>query len=99
MAVNPQTQGVDQDRRRLLATATMGIVATGAVGVLAPNAASAVTPGADEAIRPFRIGVPEADVVDLRRRLAAVRWPDKETVADDSQGVPLAMMQEVVGHW
>ncbi len=49
-----------------------------------------------DGIRPFRIDVPEQDLVDLRRRLAATRWPDKETVADDSQGVPLAMLQELV---
>jgi hypothetical protein len=52
-----------------------------------------------DAPRPFRIDVPEQDLVDLRRRLAATRWPDKETVADDSQGVPLAMVQELARYW
>jgi pimeloyl-ACP methyl ester carboxylesterase len=52
-----------------------------------------------DAIRPFRIDVPEQDLVDLRRRLAATRWPDRETVADDSQGVPLAMLQGLVRYW
>jgi hypothetical protein len=42
------------------------------------------------AIRPFTIETPEADVEDLRARIAATRWPEKETVPDDSQGVPLA---------
>jgi hypothetical protein len=52
-----------------------------------------------EAIKPFRIDVPEQDLVDLRRRLAVTRWPDRETVADLSQGVPLAILQEPVRYW
>ena len=52
-----------------------------------------------EAIRPFRINVPEEDLVDLRRRIFATRWPDKETVADQSQGVQLANLQELVRYW
>ena len=50
-------------------------------------------------IRPFEISVPEEDLVDLRRRIAATRWPEKETVGDDSQGVPLAMMQDLARYW
>ena len=57
-------------------------------------------PGAgDEAVRPFRARVPDADVADLRRRLAATRWPDKETVADASQGAQLADLQALVRYW
>ena len=52
-----------------------------------------------EAIRPFRAHVPDADVADLRRRLVATRWPDKETVADQSQGARLAELQELVRYW
>ncbi|RZF31655.1 epoxide hydrolase [Paraburkholderia sp. UYCP14C] len=55
--------------------------------------------GDKTAIRPLRVHVPEAQLVDLRRRIKATRWPDKETVDDDSQGVPLAMMQELARHW
>jgi pimeloyl-ACP methyl ester carboxylesterase len=51
------------------------------------------------AIRPFRINVPEEDLVELRRRIAATRWPEKETVADRSQGVQLATMQELAHYW
>jgi pimeloyl-ACP methyl ester carboxylesterase len=51
------------------------------------------------AVRPFRIDVPEEDLVDLRRRIAATRWPDRETVTDQSQGVPLAKIQEFVRYW
>ena len=50
-------------------------------------------------IRPFHAEIPEAEVADLRRRLAATRWPDKETVADQSQGAQLAKMQELVSYW
>jgi pimeloyl-ACP methyl ester carboxylesterase len=50
-------------------------------------------------VRPFRVDVPEAALVDLRRRIAATQWPEKETVADQSQGVPLATMQELARYW
>jgi hypothetical protein len=55
--------------------------------------------GEKVAIRPFRIDVPEEELVDLRRRVAATRWPDKETVTDQSQGVQLAKIQELVRYW
>ena len=51
------------------------------------------------AIRPFQVGFPEADLTDLLRRINATRWPDRETVTDDSQGVRLAMMQDLAGYW
>jgi pimeloyl-ACP methyl ester carboxylesterase len=50
-------------------------------------------------IRPFRVAVPQADVDDLRARIAATRWPDQETVSDRSQGARLAELQELVRHW
>jgi pimeloyl-ACP methyl ester carboxylesterase len=50
-------------------------------------------------VRPFHVDIPEEELVDLRRRISATRWPEKETVADDSQGVPLAMTQELARHW
>jgi pimeloyl-ACP methyl ester carboxylesterase len=52
-----------------------------------------------EAIRPFHIHVPEKDLADLRRRIAATRWPDKETVGDQSQGVQMAKLQDLVRYW
>jgi pimeloyl-ACP methyl ester carboxylesterase len=52
-----------------------------------------------EAIRPFQVRIPEDALVDLRRRIAATRWPDKETVADASQGAPLANLQALVRYW
>jgi pimeloyl-ACP methyl ester carboxylesterase len=53
----------------------------------------------DNAVRPFHINVPEEALVDLRRRIAATRWPDRETVADQSQGVQLAKIQPLVRYW
>jgi hypothetical protein len=50
-------------------------------------------------IRRFKINVPEEQLVDLRRRIGATRWPDQETVADPSQGVRLAKLQELVRYW
>jgi pimeloyl-ACP methyl ester carboxylesterase len=50
-------------------------------------------------IRPFQIHVPEGDLVDLHNRVLATRWPEKETVLDQSQGVPLAKLQELVRYW
>ena len=59
-------------------------------------------PGAateDATIRPFRVSVPEEDLVELRRRIAATRWPERETVADQSQGVQLATMRALARYW
>ncbi len=53
----------------------------------------------DRSIRPFSVQVPQAALDDLRRRIAATRWPDKETVADQSQGAQLAKLQELVRYW
>ena len=50
-------------------------------------------------IRPFRVDVPEAELTELRRRVNATRWPERETVTDDSQGVRLAMMQDLARYW
>ena len=47
------------------------------------------------ALRPFHIDTPAEALDDLRRRIAATQWPEKETVPDDSQGVPLATMQKL----
>jgi hypothetical protein len=65
------------------------------LATVAPASAASAASGAtnDTAVRPFRVRVPERDLADLRRRIAATRWPDRETVT--SQGVPLALMQEV----
>jgi pimeloyl-ACP methyl ester carboxylesterase len=50
-------------------------------------------------IRPFHVDIADAALEDLRRRIAATNWPEKETVADESQGVPLAMIQTLARYW
>ena len=50
-------------------------------------------------IRPFQVEIPEEELAELRRRIAATRWPTKELVADRSQGVQLATMQELARYW
>jgi hypothetical protein len=54
---------------------------------------------AAEAIRPFHISINESELADLRRRVKDTRWPDRETVKDQSQGVQLAKLQELVHYW
>jgi len=56
------------------------------------------TGGAIE-IRPFEVHISDEAIDDLRRRVRATRWPDKETVADDSHGVQLAMVQKLASYW
>ena len=53
----------------------------------------------DTEIRPFRVEFPDAEIAELRRRIAATRWPERETVTDDSQGVRLAIMQDLARYW
>src|SRR6266699_1542823 len=63
-------------------------------------AASGAEAAEDKSIRPFTVPiVPQAALDDLRRRIAATRWPEKETVADQSQGVQLATMQKLASYW
>jgi pimeloyl-ACP methyl ester carboxylesterase len=61
--------------------------------------ATEVSAGGSTHIREFQVGFPAADLDDLRRRIDATRWPERETVDDDSQGVPLATMQELARYW
>lgn len=68
-----------------------------AVETQAPTASTKRVASTD--IRPFHIAVPAAQLDDLRQRILATRWPDKETVADPSQGVQLQKMQELAQYW
>jgi pimeloyl-ACP methyl ester carboxylesterase len=79
-------------RRDLLAAGA----AVGALSLMPAHLAAAVDGGA---IRPFRVNFPEQALVDLRRRINATVWPDRETVADDSQGVKLATIQKLARYW
>jgi pimeloyl-ACP methyl ester carboxylesterase len=78
-------------RRTVLAAAA----ASGAVALL-PRTLHAT---AGSAIRPFHVKFPESDLVDLRRRITATRWPPRETVPDQSQGVQLSKLQGLVRYW
>ena len=89
-------EDIKQDRRELIGSAVMGIAAAGALSLLPSGPAAAAT---DSAIRPFHVNMPEQAITDLRRRLAATRWPDRETVTDQSQGVQLATLKQLVHHW
>lgn len=93
MTANPSSP----TRRQILVTATAGAVALGLSGI--SDAVQADEAAPTNAIRPFRIDIPESALIDLRRRLAATRWPDKETVTDRSQGAPLANLEQLVRHW
>ena len=55
--------------------------------------------GAVTLLEPFQIAVPDADLIDLRRRLSAARWPSRETVSGWSQGVPLDVLRQLCEHW
>ena len=60
---------------------------------------SATTATSSTAVRPFQVGFSDAEIADLRRRIGATRWPERETVTDDSQGVRLEMMQKLAKYW
>jgi hypothetical protein len=64
------------------------------------NTMTSATQAADKTtIRPFQVNVPEAELTELRRRISSTRWPDRETVTDESQGVPLAAIQKLARYW
>jgi pimeloyl-ACP methyl ester carboxylesterase len=92
---------IDHDRRYVVGAAVMGAAAMGLAAVggygLLPGEAVAATEGG--AIRPFHISVPEEQLLDLRRRLKSARLPDKEKVDDQSQGVQLMTIQQLMHHW
>ena len=90
------TEAINQDRRRLLSTAAASFAVAIAASLLPSQL---VASPADDAIRPFRVNIPEARLGDLRRRIAATQWPDKETVDDGSQGPQLKKFQEIVRYW
>ncbi len=84
------------DRRQLLSTAGMGFAVASSLSLL-PSPLAAAPAGAP--IRPFRVNVPEEQLEDLRRRIAATRFPEKETVADQSQGVQLRTIEQLAQYW
>src|SRR3984957_10394456 len=62
-------------------------------------AATQVAAPANDAIRPFRVNFSDAELTELRRRISATQWPDRETVIDQSQGPQLATMQKLARYW
>jgi pimeloyl-ACP methyl ester carboxylesterase len=96
MTTHARTDILNPDRRQLLSQAAMTAVAASVASLLPLRPAKAAASGA---IRPFHVNVPEEDLLDLRRRLAATRWPDREIVADQSQGVQLTTVQQLVRYW
>jgi Epoxide hydrolase N terminus/Bacteriocin-protection, YdeI or OmpD-Associated len=86
-------------------------IATGGAGMLsaelgvlsargnADTAAQVVLPAATKDVTPFKVHVPQAALDDLKRRLASTRWPERETVGDWSEGVPLQKAQALVAYW
>ena len=82
------------DRREVLAAS-----AAVAASRFIPTQAHAAAATSSDAIRPFKVNVPEAELAELHKRINATRWPERETVIDDSQGVPLAMIQELARYW
>src|SRR5215469_16837790 len=76
-----------------------GLLAVATTAALVLPARTVADESDARSIRPFRVHVPDSDLADLRRRIAATRWTDKETVADASQGAQLARLQELVCYW
>jgi pimeloyl-ACP methyl ester carboxylesterase len=97
MRTTETTEAINQDRRRFLSTAAVTVAAAGAFAL--PGAFTAAAASEPTAIRPFRVNIPEEQLADLRRRLAATRLPESETVTDQSQGVQLATIQKLVRYW
>jgi pimeloyl-ACP methyl ester carboxylesterase len=89
-------EDINEDRRHFVKSAAVGVAAVAAMSTL-PGLASAV--GGSNAIRPFRYHAAEAELAEMRRRIKATRWPEKETVTDSTQGVQLATIQAVAKYW
>ena len=86
-------------RFKQLTSAITGAVAMATITSVALSSTAAVGEINDTAIRPFTVAVPEKDIVDLRRRIEATRWPTKELVGDRSQGVQLATLKALARYW
>ncbi len=104
----------DRSRRRFLkASSMLGLAAalrpatigeafadSGIAGKEDTMSRTGATQAVDKtSIRPFQVNVPEAELAELRTRINSTRWPDRETVTDESQGVPLATIQELARYW
>jgi len=97
MNANTASEDIDQQRRRFVGATAVGFAA--AAGAFGTSPAPVAAATGNGAIRPFLIDVPESELVELRRRISATRWPERETVTDDSQGVRLATVQQLARYW
>jgi pimeloyl-ACP methyl ester carboxylesterase len=79
------------------AAGALGLVTSASTGIFGSAEAEEAARG--NAMRPFRIDFPEAELTELRSRINATKWPERETVTDESQGVPLATIQELARYW
>jgi pimeloyl-ACP methyl ester carboxylesterase len=96
MDTTNRSEDINDDRRHFLGAAAVAVAAAGTFSLL-PEPLAAATDGND--IRPFHVNFPEQALVDLRRRVNATMWPDRETVKDPSQGVQLATIQQLARYW
>jgi len=98
------TEEASYSRRRFLQNAAMAVGAaqlgiTGLVEAQSGDGPATASTGGPNGVRPFHINIPDADLADLRRRVLATRWPERETVMDASQGVQLATVQALISYW
>src|SRR5215212_765006 len=77
----------------------VGTIITSALALPATQSSAQNGTAYNESIRPFKVHFPDADLENLRQRILATKWPEKETVADASQGVPLATIQKLAHYW
>lgn len=101
---NAATKGAAQNRRRFLQNAALAVGATqmgitGFAEAQSSAGSATATAGKSDSIRPFRVKIPAADLADLRRRILATRWPEREQVPDATQGVQLATMKALASYW
>ncbi|MDL2408626.1 epoxide hydrolase [Rhizobium calliandrae] len=97
MSAHDEDDATLLSRRGVLISGTaVAALAVASPAIAATDSASQTTP---DSIRAFRVSISKDAVADLRRRLAATRWPDRETVSDGSQGVQLAKLRELVHYW
>ena len=85
--------------RRQLCGAAAATITAGTLGFSTLTALAQQEGGDQTAVRPFQVQVPEADLADLRRRINATKWPEREGVPDASQGVQLATIQKLARYW
>jgi pimeloyl-ACP methyl ester carboxylesterase len=90
---------ITANRRRTLPILSVGVVTLVVISAVAAAQSPSAAPTDDKAIRPFHFTASKEALADMRKRIAATRWPDKETVDDQSQGVQLATMQALAKHW